>query len=1589
MASLSALDDQVVSRASIILEKQSDWKLWYSMKKQFATVKGVWEYCDPSTTKQPPSIDDEPLDTASDSAWRRWEIKTNAQRSTLKAIGEVNLEIMRTVARSKLHLIADLDLDVRLRLKTLQDHFRITNQQQILELSSQYAAIQQKRKNQNVDTWLNEYSRITSLCQSEDMAEMKGTRPQWAFIQAVEAQGDADWSNQHFTLMIGCEEDDKTPPTLEALINRYRRWIATKRTHTKSLGSFAAKDGTQATLAITNARPNNRPRCVCGLYHNYLNCYTLNPTAEGRPGGYRLSQTAIRMVQDAFKDRELLKKIKKLYKDNNVRWTFDTAQNPDRSENRSEIRAENRADIPASATPGRRPHADRIDDDDSTGDYYANTAFHMAQIATPKGDTLLDRWIVDPGSNVHICNSTYFNWRKTSDARPTEVIFAGATGYQVAAWGEVIVSVNRGNQKKDILLTHVAYVPGFLTNLFALGRCRRSGIHFDSGRNILYKERISNVVANLAYSQGHWLLDAKEADRPPRHELLSMAARSSQEKSPQTVTAMRAHQLLGHPSYQALEHLQDATTGLKIGTNGRGDPWTDDCIPCIQGKMKEDISRRPRTDKACRPFYRISIDIIQLQERGEVCYNGDVWALHAVCEYTKLHEICTLRNRHKTTVVPAIIRLVNKIERVYGYQVAIVFMDGDVGYGRAEANLGSSAQEELASAGIKVEMRSPDTPAQLGGAERAGAVIVTVARVIRIHAGLPKALANELICTAVRLLNVTPTKALGWRTPQEMVTGIRPDLSRLHVIGSRGFLLNKHLLKGDKLEKRTFEGFLIGYDASNIYRVWLPHSNRVIRVRDVRFIDELYKEKPSTPPVEPRIIETVHIPEEEYDGDTIVVAQPIRQRQEATTAPVSPPTHVSEKEYDGDTIAVYQRPVRQLLSPSPTPTPTFEGHDRSSSPDPVEQQLLQESSALMDPPHRTPGGWNDYENDDAEIYIPDRQQNNAPQRRDPNLSQDNIVTGRRRRQAHFLEAAPALSKYFAFAATIAQAKEATSTASQLRTNHDPTRIHRDDLPPPPRHWKELNRHAHKKQFEAAAVAEFDSCWKKGTFANPDITADRTDAVPLMWVFTYKFDEDGYLLKHKARLVVRGDLQEQYGDTYAATLAARLFRALMALACAFNLKAMQYDVPNAFLNATLDRTLHVRTPDGFQDKYGQILRLLRALYGLKEAPRLWALHFQDSLRKLGLHPIQGFPCLWMNDRVILFFYVDDIIILYHPDYQEDFEKLEQQLIKLYSLRQMGNVKWFLGIRVERVLASRQLYLSQDSFIVKVCTEFNLIRTDGKYPSTPLSSVSRLLPYDGVSEPSNTKTYQRLVGNLAYIEIMTRPDVAHAHSILARFLINPGPVHLSEIKHVWQYLYGTRYLAISARGGEPTQTFATKVNSSLPTFFGASDASFGDDVETRRSSAGYVFILYGMPIDWKATVLRSVTRSTTEAELYALSAAGIESQYWDRFCRNIGFTLLTKKALWCDNAQTVRLVEGNADRIQTKLRHVDIHQMWLRQEVEAGRITVEWKSTTEMPADGFTKLLPRQKHENFVRQLGMKDIRHLIVKDLPCPVPSPMT
>ena len=92
------------------------------------------------------------------------------------------------------------------------------------------------------------------------------------------------------------------------------------------------------------------------------------------------------------------------------------------------------------------------------------------------------------------------------------------------------------------------------------------------------------------------------------------------------------------------------------------------------------------------------------------------------------------------------------------------------------------------------------------------------------------------------------------------------------------------------------------------------------------------------------------------------------------------------------------------------------------------------------------------------------------------------------------------------------------------------------------------------QFSQAACQEFEYLQSRGTFKLLPRTAAHSEILPLVWVFKYKLDNDGYLLKHKARLCVRGDLQKTEQDTVVATLAIRVFRALMAITASFKLTA---------------------------------------------------------------------------------------------------------------------------------------------------------------------------------------------------------------------------------------------------------------------------------------------------------------------------------------------------------------------------------------------------------------------------------------------------
>ncbi|KAI0567911.1 Pol-like protein, partial [Pyrenophora tritici-repentis] len=132
------------------------------------------------------------------------------------------------------------------------------------------------------------------------------------------------------------------------------------------------------------------------------------------------------------------------------------------------------------------------------------------------------------------------------------------------------------------------------------------------------------------------------------------------------------------------------------------------------------------------------------------------------------------------------------------------------------------------------------------------------------------------------------------------------------------------------------------------------------------------------------------------------------------------------------------------------------------------------------------------------------------------------------------------------------------------------------------------------------------------------------------------------------------------------------------------------------------------------------------------------------------------------------------------------EFERRLEAVYDLRKLGELKWFLGIRVLRDWTAGKIWLTQDSFIEKVVNKYDLDqKSGGRYPAVPLVENSLAQSTEDTSN-QRTQLYQQLVGSLAYISTFTRPDVARAHSVLARHLQNPGQKHVSAVKHVWRYL-----------------------------------------------------------------------------------------------------------------------------------------------------------------------------------------------------------
>lgn len=280
-----------------------------------------------------------------------------------------------------------------------------------------------------------------------------------------------------------------------------------------------------------------------------------------------------------------------------------------------------------------------------------------------------------------------------------------------------------------------------------------------------------------------------------------------------------------------------------------------------------------------------------------------------------------------------------------------------------------------------------------------------------------------------------------------------------------------------------------------------------------------------------------------------------------------------------------------------------------------------------------------------------------------------------------------------------------------------------------------------------------------------------------------------------------------------------------------------------------------------------------------------------------------------------------------------------------MKDLGEAKFCLGLRITRDRANGIIYLDQRRHIEDLLRKFNM--TECKpvlLPADPNQRLSKAMSPTTSAEKElmSQVPYQEAVGGLLYIAQGSRPDVTYAVNSVSRFNNNPGKPHWEAVKRIIRYLKGT----IDAK---LTFSKASKLNVS-----GYCDADWAGDLDERLSCTGYVFVSQGGAISWNSKRQSTVALSSAEAEYMSLSACTQEALWFRQLELDLsGQDNVT--TIFCDN--------------KSATKHIDIRHRFVRGSVQDNLVRVEYLPTEEMLADIFTKPLTKEKHLYCSKEFGI--------------------
>lgn len=457
-----------------------------------------------------------------------------------------------------------------------------------------------------------------------------------------------------------------------------------------------------------------------------------------------------------------------------------------------------------------------------------------------------------------------------------------------------------------------------------------------------------------------------------------------------------------------------------------------------------------------------------------------------------------------------------------------------------------------------------------------------------------------------------------------------------------------------------------------------------------------------------------------------------------------------------------------------------------------------------------------------------------------------------------------------------------------------------------------------------------------------------------WVFRKKND-----VTFKARLVARGFQQAddiKNVDLYAPVAKLSTFRTLLAVASQRGYYIEQADVKSAYLYGVLNDEVYMELPDGIDFGFNArntVIKLKKALYGLRQAPKVWNEHLHLFLSELNFQRCLGDPCLYIyvyDDEVIyLLIFVDDFVIV-----GNDKSLLERFKEKMCSRFQMSNysvIKDFLGIRINYNRDERVVTLDQTELINKVCKRFRVTETN---VLTPMENRLSLSPIESSDELTKLP-YKQLLGCLMFIMLGTRPDICYAISYLSRFQDKCSDIHFKHLMRVLKYLRTTVNFKLR---------YCT-VNSSP--IVGYADADFASDSD-RKSTSGYCFKVFNCLVSWSSKKQSIVCLSTVEAEYVALSECVAEFLWLKKILDTLSVNVKSV-VIYEDNVNCINMAK-DVRNTSRRTKHVDIKYHFVKESVENNVVNLKYVPSCNQEADVFTKALPRQLHEKFCTLLNLK-------------------